>query len=258
MAAPAHDPGAGLAFTKMHGLGNDFVVLDGVRQHVALDAAAVRRLADRHRGVGCDQVLVVEAARDGADFAYRVFNADGGEVEQCGNGARCIARFVRDTGLSAADALTFEVPLRAEVEARDYPLEVDGETLRVAAVSIGNPHAVIAVDDVDGAPVATLGPRIERHPTFPRGANVGFAQRLAADRVRLRVWERGVGETAACGTGACAALVAAVRRGLAARKAAVVLDGGTLEIEWRDDGHVVMAGPVATSFTGVLDASLLA
>lgn len=266
----------------MHGLGNDFVVLDGVRQRLALDGDAVRRLADRHRGVGCDQVLVIEPPRDGADFGYRVFNADGGEVEQCGNGARCVARFVRDAGLSDAGTITFataggrirtellaggevavdmgvprfrpaDVPLRAEAEAPDYALELDGGTVTVAAVSMGNPHAVIAVDDVDDAPVTTLGPRIERHPAFPQRANVGFVQRLAPDRVRLRVWERGAGETCACGTGACAAVAVGRRRGELDERVTVVLRGGELVIAWAgDDNPLWMVGPAETVFEGTL------
>lgn len=282
MAAPTGTAGAGLAFTKMHGLGNDFVVLDGVRQRVALDADVVRRLADRHRGVGCDQVLVVEPAGNGADFGYRVFNADGGEVEQCGNGARCVARFVRDTGLSEAAAITFataggtvrtellaggdvavdmgvprfrppEIPLCAEAEADAYPLQADGRTITVGAVSLGNPHAVIAVDDVDAAPVTTLGPRIEHHPAFPQRANVGFVQGLAPGRIRLRVWERGAGETCACGTGACAAVAVGRRRGELAERVTVELRGGELVIAWAgDDNPLWMVGPAATVFQGTL------
>lgn len=282
MAARAPTHRTGLAFTKMHGLGNDFVVLDGVRQRIALDAEGVRRLADRRRGVGCDQVLVVEPARAGADFGYRVFNADGGEVEQCGNGARCIARFVHDSGLSEAAAITFataggtvrtellaggdvavdmgvprfspaDIPLQAEAEAEAYTLEVDGAEVGVGAVSLGNPHAVIGVDDVDAAPVTTLGPRIEQHPAFPRRVNVGFVQRLGRGRIRLRVWERGAGETLACGTGACAAVAVGRRRGELDERVTVALPGGELVIAWAgDDNPLWMAGPATTVFQGTL------
>lgn len=273
-----------IAFTKMHGLGNDFVVIDGVRRQLELGPDTVRHIADRRTGVGCDQVLAVEPARDGADFGYRIFNADGAEVEQCGNGARCIARFVRDQGLSSSDRISFAsrggvirtlrldpdrvavdmgtprfepaaIPFEAERQADRYELEVDGAHCSIAAVSIGNPHAVLQVDDVATAPVTELGPAIERHPRFPRRANVGFMQRLAPDRIRLRVWERGVGETAACGTGACGAVAVGRRLGLLGDAVTVELPGGELVIEWAGgDNPLWMTGPATRVFEGTLTA----
>ncbi|WP_295444788.1 diaminopimelate epimerase [uncultured Thiodictyon sp.] len=273
-----------LRFTKMHGLGNDFVVIDAVRQVVALDAAAIRRLADRRLGVGCDQVLLVEPPRlPGTDFHYRIFNADGSEVEQCGNGARCFARFVRDQGLtdrteipvgtaSGAIRLFVEpdgqvrvdmgvpilaparIPFLAQSEAPTYDLEVDGEHPAIGAVSMGNPHAVLLVDDTDTAPVARLGPLIESHPRFPQRVNVGFMQVLAPDHIRLRVYERGAGETLACGTGACAAVVSGRVRGLLAPRVQVSLPGGVLMIEWPAPGQpVVMTGPAQRVFAGEIE-----
>jgi len=280
-AEPAREP-VGIAFTKMHGLGNDFVVIDAVREPVDLDAATVRRIADRRRGVGCDQVLVVEPGRDGAEFGYRIFNADGGEVEQCGNGARCVARFVRGRGLTDADRIAFatrggtirtqrladgriavdmgvpcfdpaEVPFVADGAADRHELEVDGEAWRVGVVSMGNPHAVLAVEDVDTAPVRTLGPAIERHPRFPHRANAGFMQIEGPERIRLRVWERGVGETAACGTGACAAVAVGRRRDALAESVTVALAGGELVIDWAGgDNPLWMTGPATTVFEGTL------
>lgn len=272
-----------LAFTKMHGLGNDFVVVDATRAPVELDAAAVRRIADRHRGVGCDQLLLIEAPPDdAADFGYRVFNADGGEVEQCGNGARCVARYLRDQGLAAADELTLataggpirarlldddrvavdmgpphfapgDIPFEAEAEAQRYTLDVEGRDHDIGAVSMGNPHAVLHHDDVDDAPVTTLGPLIEQHPRFPRRANVGFMQVVDRERIRLRVWERGVGETAACGTGACAAVAVGRRQGLLDARVSVALAGGELVIEWGGaDNPVWMTGPAEAVFQGTL------
>ncbi|MEX1080593.1 MAG: diaminopimelate epimerase [Halofilum sp. (in: g-proteobacteria)] len=273
----------GLAFTKMHGLGNDFVVLDGVRQRLDLSGGDIRRLADRHRGVGCDQVLTVEScADDTADFRYRIFNADGSEAGQCGNGARCVARFVREQGLTDAVATTFatvsgpiqtrvlpdervtvdmgaprfapaEIPFEASAQQETYALDVAGAEWTVAAVSMGNPHAVIEVADVDSAPVATAGPAIEHHPRFPAGANVGFMQVLAPDRVRLRVWERGVGETSACGSGACAAAAVGRLRGRLGEAVSVQLPGGELVIEWPGpDNPLWMTGPAETAFLGTL------
>ena len=273
-----------LRFTKMHGLGNDFVVFDGVRQVVELDAAAIRRLADRHRGIGCDQVLLVERPRlPGTAFHYRIFNADGSEVEQCGNGARCFARFVRDQGLydkteipvgTAAGAIRLfiepdgqvrvdmgvpildpaRIPFLADAQAPTYDLAVDGETLTIGAVSMGNPHAVLLVEDADGAPVARLGPRIESHPRFPQRVNVGFMQVLAPDQVRLRVYERGTGETLACGTGACAAVVSGRTRGLLGPRVRVSLPGGDLVIEWSVNGRAVqMTGPAQRVFEGEIE-----
>ncbi|SDK74657.1 diaminopimelate epimerase [Microbulbifer yueqingensis] len=270
-----------LRFTKMHGLGNDFVMLDGISQRIKLSPDKIRRLADRHLGVGCDQVLLVEAPRNPeADFRYRIFNADGSEVENCGNGARCFARFVRERRLTGKRSLLVEtaggllqlniadndrvsvdmgapilepaeIPFEADLRAETYPLEVEGETYIVGAVSMGNPHAVLLVDDVDSAPVATLGPAIESHPRFPNRVNVGFMQVQSRDRIRLRVFERGVGETRACGTGACAAMVSARLRELVDDTVTVVLPGGELTIHWSAPGEpVTMTGPATTVFQG--------
>ncbi|HEY5308240.1 MAG TPA: diaminopimelate epimerase [Casimicrobiaceae bacterium] len=269
-----------LKFTKMQGLGNDFVVLDGVRQRVALSPAQVRRLADRRFGVGCDQVLLVERARGDADFRYRIFNADGGEVEQCGNGARCFVVFVRDQGLTTKRDLRVEtaggliVPrLEADGQvtvdmgvprfaAADVPftggegtleeiLDVDGAPVRISVLSMGNPHAVQVVPDVDAAPVTTQGPRIERHARFPQRANAGYMQVVDRATIRLRVWERGVGETLACGTGACAAVVVGIRRNLVDSPVRVRARGGELLIAWAGDGRPVqMTGPAVTVYEG--------
>ncbi len=276
--------GQRLRFTKMHGQGNDFVVFDGVRQRVALEPEQVRALADRHFGVGCDQVLVVEKPADPAnDFRYRIFNADGGEVEQCGNGARCFARFVVDAGLSAKRELRVEtargvivprieaggqvsvdmgeprfaprdVPFLANEECLTYPLVVDGVTVEVSVLSMGNPHAVQVVGDVERAPVATQGPAIEHHPSFPRRVNAGYVQVVTRSRVKLRVWERGAGETLACGTGACAAVVAGIRRGLLDGEVRVTTRGGDLLIRWPGTGRpVMMTGDAVRVFDGEID-----
>jgi diaminopimelate epimerase len=273
-----------LRFAKMHGLGNDFVVIDAIRQAVEPTAAMVRFLADRHFGVGCDQVLLVEPPGvEGADFRYRIFNADGGEVQQCGNGARCFARFVRDEGLTDKDAIAVRtaagiirprltqdgqvsvdmgvprfapdaIPFEAGAQADAYPLEVAGETVTLGAVSMGNPHAVLRVPDVDGAPVGTLGPALERHPRFPERVNAGFMQVLGRDHVRLRVFERGVGETLACGTGACAAVAVGRRQGLLGPEVRVDLPGGRLRVRWDGEGApVLMTGPAVRVFDGVID-----
>ncbi len=273
-----------LRFTKMHGQGNDFVVLDGVRQAVALSAGQVRRLADRHFGVGCDQVLVVEkAASADNDFRYRIWNADGGEVEQCGNGARCFARFVLDQGLTTRTRLRVEtargviqpvvepsgqvtvdmgpprfdpreVPFLAAGDAVTHALEVAGETLEVGVLSMGNPHAVQVVADVERAPVTTQGPLIENHPAFPRRVNAGYLQVLAPDRAKLRVWERGAGETLACGTGACAAVVSGIRRGLLGPDVRVATRGGELAIRWLGgDAPVMMTGDATRVFEGEIE-----
>ena len=277
-----------LRFTKMHGLGNDFVVLDGVTRAIELTPERVRRLADRRFGVGCDQVLLVErATRADADFRYRIFNADGGEVEQCGNGARCFVRFVRDKGLTskgeiAAETLAgviypriepdgqvtvnmgvprfepAEVPFEAPARAAVYDLEVGGAGVKVSVLSMGNPHAVQIVPDVDTAPVATQGPLIERHPRFPRRVNAGFMQVLDRAHIRLRVYERGVGETLACGTGACAAVVAGRQLGLLDDTVAVRLPGGVLHIAWAGVGQPVwMTGPAVAVFDGTIDLDRL-
>ena len=272
-----------LAFTKMHGLGNDFVMIDAVRQDIQLTEAQVRYLADRNFGVGCDQLLVVEPAQTpGVDFRYRIFNADGGEVEQCGNGARCFARFVFDQGLTDKREIRVEtkkgiitprleadgtvtvdmgvpvlnpadVPFVSDSDAWVQPLDVAGTVVAITAVSMGNPHAVQVVADVDAAPVAVQGPLIEHHPRFPARVNAGFLQVVDEHRVRLRVFERGAGETLACGTGACAAVVAGILRELVVSPVTVETRGGELTIAWDGIGTpVMMTGPAVTVFTGEL------
>jgi diaminopimelate epimerase len=269
-----------IAFLKMHGLGNDFVVIDARKHAIALDEAAARRIADRRRGVGCDQVIVIEPARNGhADAFMRIRNSDGGEVGSCGNATRCVASLLMaESGKKTARLETLAGVLEAEAHGeaiavdmgparfdwRDIPLSEPRDTLHLnlsagplkdpCAVSMGNPHAVFFVQDAEAIDLATLGSKLEHDKLFPERANIGVAQVVAPDRIRLRVWERGAGLTLACGTGACAALVAANRRGLAKRAAMLLLDGGALDIEWRDDGHVIMSGPVATSFTGTFSA----
>ncbi len=273
-----------LRFTKMHGLGNDFVVFDGVRQRVALTPEQCRFIADRHFGVGCDQILLVEApGRPDVDFRYRIFNADGGEVAQCGNGARCFVRYVVDQGLTAKREIRVEtasgvivprleadgqvtvdmgpprfepaaIPFVAAQREPVYTLEVGGEAVEISALSMGNPHAVLLVDDVEAARVRELGPRIERHPRFPERVNVGFMQVVDRGRIRLRVYERGSGETLACGTGACAAAVAGMRRGLLDAAVEVQTRGGALTIRWAGgDASVFMTGPAVTVFEGTIE-----
>ena len=273
-----------LRFTKMHGLGNDFVVLDGIRQAVALTPEQCRRIADRHFGVGCDQILLVEKpTRDDVDFRYRIFNADGGEVEQCGNGARCFVRFVHDNGLTDKSNIRVEtasgvieprllddglvtvdmgaphfapadIPFVAEAEALTYPLKVGEHVIHIAALSMGNPHAVLRVNDLDSAPVDILGAAIESHSRFPQRVNAGFMQVLTPHDIRLRVYERGAGETLACGTGACAAVVAGIRQGWLQSPVSVHTRGGDLVIAWAGDGQpVYMTGPATTVFVGELD-----
>lgn len=269
----------------MHGLGNDFVVFDATRDPLELDAATVCRIADRRFGVGCDQVLVVAPAQSpDADFRYRIFNRDGGEVEQCGNGARCFARYVHDAGLSRRNPLVVDtlggrlmlhlqpdgrvsvemgvpcfdparIPLRADERRETYELAIDGfGPVRFSALSLGNPHAVLRVDDVDRAPVERLGPVLERHPFFPARVNVGFMQVCDAKHVRLRVFERGAGETLACGSGACAAAVAGMQRGWLAQRVTVSLRGGDLDIEWQGPGESVwMTGPAVQVFSGEME-----
>lgn len=270
-----------IEFTKMQGLGNDFVVIDAVRQRLALTPERARYLADRHRGIGCDQILVVESPDDAsADFRFRIHNADGGEVEQCGNGARCFARFVRDKGLTdktdikvltrggpmrmhvASDGSVdvdmgvpeFEpqkVPFEAPERRPTYPLALNGAEVDVSVLAIGNPHAVQEVDDVDTAPVAGQGPLIEGHPRFPRRVNAGFMQIIDRGRIRLRVYERGVGETLACGSGACAAAVAGIQLGKLDDRVQVEVQGGLLSVTWRGEGEPVwMSGPAETVFEG--------
>jgi diaminopimelate epimerase len=274
---------AGLAFIKMHGLGNDFVVVDARERAFSPASAQVRALADRRTGIGCDQLVIIENPVNGlADAFMRIRNADGGEVAACGNAARCVAALLmREKGVehaiieTAAGLLDAEAATdgqigvdmgRVRCDWREIPLAEAADTLHLGfeagplrdpvAVNVGNPHAVFFVEDAERAPIELFGPVVERHPLFPEGTNVEAAQVLARDRIRLRVWERGVGLTRACGTGACAAAVAAGRRGLAGRGVTVVLDGGSLRIDWLRDDHVLMTGPVATSFTGVLDPSL--
>jgi diaminopimelate epimerase len=273
-----------LRFTKMHGLGNDFVVFDGINQTVSLTPELCRQIADRHFGVGCDQILLVEkSARADVDFRYRIFNADGGEVEQCGNGARCFVRFVHDHGLTDKTAIRVEtasgvieprlldngqvtvnmgaprfapadIPFAAEAEAMSYPLKVGQHVINVAALSMGNPHAVLRVNDLDSAPVDILGPAIESHARFPQRVNAGFLQVLTPHDIRLRVYERGAGETLACGTGACAAAVAGMRQDWLKSPVSVHTRGGDLIIEWAGkDQPVYMTGPAETVFEGEIE-----
>lgn len=275
--------GMELHFSKMQGLGNDFVVLDGINQHIALSPEQIRRIADRHFGVGCDQLLVVEAYEgDDADFRYRIFNADGGEVEQCGNGARCFARFVYDQGLTQKTTIPVmtaggrivlqiqangqvtvnmgvpifepaQIPLISPQRQTLYTVDIEGQTVVFASVSMGNPHAVVQVTALDSAPVASLGAQLESHPLFPKRVNVGFMQVVARDCIRLRVFERGAGETLACGTGACAAVVAGCIQGLLDDNVTVDLRGGQLQIQWQGEGQPVwMTGPAETVFRGTL------
>ena len=273
-----------IAFTKMHGLGNDFVVIDTISQSISLTPQQIRLLADRHLGVGCDQVLLVERAHDSAaDFRYRIFNADGGEVEQCGNGARCFVHFVRDHGLTDKREITVEtaggiihprleadgrvtvnmgmprfepqeIPFEADAPALRYELTVGKITITIGAVSMGNPHAVMLVDSVRTAPVAELGPLIESHPRFPNRVNAGFMEVAAPDHIRLRVYERGTGETLACGTGACAAVAIGRRWGLLEGTVKVELAGGDLTIRWQGDNNPVwMTGPAVRVFEGRIE-----
>jgi len=273
-----------LRFVKMHGQGNDFAVFDGVRQHVAMTPGIAARLADRHLGIGCDQLLVVERAQSpGNDFRYRIWNADGGEVEQCGNGARCFARFVLDEGLTDKREIRVEtasgvivprvepsgqvtvdmgpprfepaaIPYRARAEAPSYAIELGGERIRASVLSMGNPHVVQVVEDVEVAPVRTQGPLLETHSDFPRRVNAGYMQVVARNHVKLRVWERGAGETLACGTGACAAVVAGIRLGLLDRRVRVTTRGGDLTIEQTNDGaNVMMTGDAVRVFDGEIE-----
>ena len=271
-----------LRFSKMHGAGNDFVVLDLRDGQPAPDAHLASQLADRHFGVGCDQILTIEPPRSStAVAAYRIWNADGSPSQQCGNGARCVAAWLVRDGAAQGQRFRMDSPLAThQVErlqenhyaiamgvpqfdpakiplagfATDqdrYAIKLDGETVRFGAVSMGNPHALIEVADIDAAPVTVLGPALQSSSAFPQSANIGFAQVVARDRLRLRVYERGVGETLACGSGACAAVVALVRRGRLARQVRVELPGGQLQIHWPGDGaDVIMAGPAAFVFEG--------
>jgi len=271
-------------FSKMHGLGNDFVVFDATRKKIELSTEQLQFLADRRFGVGCDQVLLVEAPHDEqTDFYYRIYNADGSEVEQCGNGARCFARFVRSHGLTEKQVIDVgtargniqltvlgdeqvkvnmgapmlepaELPFEAPARAETYALQVGDQTLQISAVSMGNPHAVLVVDDVNEADVETLGPAVESHPAFPARVNAGFMAVKSRSHVDLRVYERGSGETLACGTGACAAVVAGRLRGLLDAEVEVHLPGGSLMVSWQGEGQPVwMTGPATEVFEGEID-----
>lgn len=273
-----------LRFSKMHGAGNDFVVIDAINQPVALTPEQVRHLADRHFGIGCDQLLLVETpSSTAADFRYRIFNADGGEVEQCGNGARCFVRFVHDHGLTRKAEIRVEtasgiilprleadgrvtvnmgaprfvpadIPFIADKQALTYTLQLDAETVDISAVSMGNPHAVQIVPMLDSALIARQGPQIEHHPQFPKRVNAGFMQIHDRRHITLRVYERGAGETLSCGTGACAAVVAGITRGLLDHTVVVTTLGGELSIHWAGAGHaVLMTGPAVTVFDGEIE-----
>ena len=274
-----------LHFTKMHGLGNDFMVLDLVRQQVQLSNALVCEWSHRKTGVGFDQLLIIESTRKpGCDFAYRIYNADGDEVEHCGNGARCVTRFVRDKGLTSKSELTFEmargtiatrveasglftvdmrppilapaeIPFKAPTQAVTYPLTVAGKQYEISAISMGNPHSVMVVDDVENFPVLELGPQIEHHAAFPQRVNAGFMEIISRNEIRLRVFERGAGETLACGTGACAAVVAGRLRGLLDDSVRVHTHGGDMRISWAggDKDPVWKTGPAVTVFEGHLE-----
>jgi diaminopimelate epimerase len=261
-----------LAFTKMQGAGNDFVVVDATSQPFDLDKRQIQRIADRHFGIGFDQLLVVERpTRKGVDFRYRIFNADGGEVEQCGNGARCFVKFVHARGLTRKREIRVETKggvigprLEADGEVSvdmgaprflgSQRMNLDGQAVELALVSMGNPHAVQVVADVEEAPVTTQGPRLERHARFPQGVNAGYLQVLDRHRIALRVWERGAGETLSCGTGACAAAVTAIERRLADSPLRVETRGGALTITWSGGENAVwMKGPAETAFEGTLE-----
>ncbi len=272
-----------LKFTKMHGLGNDFVVIDAINQQISLTNSQIREIADRKFGVGCDQLLLVEKPRSaGVDFRYRIFNADGSEVEQCGNGARCFARFVKEKGLTEKREIPVEtkngniililkgddvtvnmgapnlapesLPFTAKEQQATYQIEVEGENIEISAVSMGNPHAVTLASDVSSAPVLWLGPKIEKHELFPNRVNAGFMQVVDRENIKLRVFERGCGETLACGTGACAAVVAGITRGLLDSNVNVTLPGGKLVISWEGgDTPVMMTGPATVVFEGVME-----
>ena len=274
-----------LKFSKMHGLGNDFIVIDAINQSVVLTTSQIQFLANRHFGIGCDQLLLVEnPSTKEVDFKYRIFNADGSEVAQCGNGVRCFARFVHDKGLTEQTTIAVEtasgiiypsllsdgevrvdmgvprfelaeIPFVAEHQSLTYNLNLaNGEVKELGVVSVGNPHAVLLVDDIETAEVASLGPMIEGHESFPERVNVGFMQVVSCNEIKLRVFERGVGETLACGTGACAAVVSGIQRGLLAREVKVSLLGGELIITWPQDTESVwMTGPTEQVFDGEIE-----
>ncbi len=271
-------------FTKMHGLGNDFVVIDTINQAVQLSSSQIQFIADRHLGIGCDQLLLVAASNvANVDFKYRIFNSDGGEVEQCGNGARCFAKFIREQGLSDKQPIVVEtssgiielnivednlvrvnmgipvfkpseIPFISETESDRYTILIDNEQHEIGVVAVGNPHAVLIVDDIESAPVTSLGPKIENADYFPNRVNVGFMQVIDRNHIRLRVFERGVGETRACGTGACAAVVIGRQRGLLDNEVNVVLTGGNLKIAWHDSKQaVMMTGTATTVYEGQIE-----
>jgi len=273
-----------LFFTKMQSLGNDFVLLDGVREPFQLEVNHIRRLANRHTGIGFDQLLVVESGQEGTDFSMRVFNTDGSEAEQCGNGARCFAKFVRDEGLTNHDQIlvytgdrsiqleikdewqvvvdmgepVFEpmlIPFKAAEKSDTYELEVEGENIEIFVVSFGNPHAVLLVDDITTAPLERLGPIIEQHPRFPKRTNVEFVCPVTRSRIQVRVWERGVGETLACGSGASAAAVACHRLGQIDEEIEVELPGGIAQVKWSGQGSLFLRGPATTVYKGQIDLS---
>ncbi|MGB1327639.1 MAG: diaminopimelate epimerase [Porticoccaceae bacterium] len=270
-----------IKFTKMHGLGNDFVVIDGVRQHINLTTEAIKKLADRNLGIGCDQVLLIEPPSDkNIDFNYRIFNCDGSEVEQCGNGARCMGRYIADQQLSGKKTVLLqtknrvmevttkpknlvtanmgapiftpeEIPFMSQQQDKLYSIEAGSQQFEIAALSVGNPHAVLQVDDIDTTAVEDIGPLIQAHSQFPESVNVGFMQIIDRQNIRLRVYERGVGETQACGSGACAAAVAAIQQDLVDSKVNLKLLGGELSIEWLGEGEsILMTGPAETVFHG--------
>lgn len=279
-----YGPIMGMNFRKMHGLGNDFVVLDAREAPLSMGETRARAIADRNTGVGCDQLIVVEpSSADSADAFMRIHNADGSEVDACGNATRCVAALIMAEGNSSKAVIEtgagllyasrdkgdlirvamgevkldwFDIPVSEEMDTLHLGLK-EGPLKDPVGVNVGNPHAVFFVEDVDAIPLTEVGPTIERHRLFPERVNVGVAQIQSRSSIRLRVWERGAGITQACGTGACAALIAASRRDLTDRTAEVILDGGALTIEWADDNHVHMTGPVATSFTGVLSDGLM-
>lgn len=270
-----------IKFTKMHGLGNDFVVIDAVRQHINLTTEAIKKLADRNLGIGCDQVLLIEPPSDkNIDFNYRIFNCDGSEVEQCGNGARCMGRYIADQQLSGKKTVLLQtknrvmevttktknlvtanmgepifspeaIPFVAEKQETLYSIQIDAQTYEISALSVGNPHAVIQVDDIKHVAVDEIGPLIQADRHFPESVNVGFMQILDRQNIKLRVYERGVGETQACGSGACAAAVAAIQQNLVDTSVKLELLGGSLNVEWQGDNQpILMTGPAETVFHG--------
>jgi diaminopimelate epimerase len=274
-----------IPFHKMHGLGNDFVVFDARRSQIALDEASARAIADRRTGIGCDQVIVLERAKTGGAALMRIFNADGNEVEACGNAARCVSRLLMEemdcplVVLDSAGGLLHcsdagegrvavdigipkfawqDIPLSEAMDTNALTLQMEGIDLDAAAVNVGNPHCVAFVGDADAAPVSEIGPRLERHALFPERTNVDFVSVVDSGKLRMRVWERGVGVTRACGTGACASVVASARRGLSPRRAEVILDGGTLFVDWRmSDDHILLTGGASFVFAGEVDLAAL-